>query len=504
MLKQGIKTLKFIKEFKKYNNSKDEIVKKRALLYLKELLKTEGGLLTKFLQYKGTSTEELKEIQDLSQQVLEGIAVEEIVDILKYNFPDNYEKIENISNYAVAASVGQVHFANLSGEDIAIKIQYPDIKETFIDQLKVLNVLPKMMEFSPLKKWGINLGEYQLELQKLIEQECNYKHEARQLVLWKKYLIPIDGCSVPDVIEEFSNEFILTQSFINGVKVDEAKCWNKDDKKKVGDTLAKAYFHLFLNEKITQGDTNHGNFLFEQFNKHVYFIDLGQTIHFSDEFVKAFLYLIDAKYNNKDFCSLSFFIGIGFDQLKLEHLGHKLDLIIDILFEPLLSERAFDVNTWNYKKDLDLLLGEDKWWFRSAGGTEFFLFMKSFMGIKNLLAKLEVKIFFRSIISEIMSSKKDQNYSIMLQTKVESRIESHSKNIKILVVEKGIEKVKLTIPFMAIFDIEDYFDHDVKKRITSQNIDIKDVIQNALADGGRPKEFFHLVLDEKEITLLME
>jgi predicted unusual protein kinase regulating ubiquinone biosynthesis (AarF/ABC1/UbiB family) len=505
MINQSIKTFKFIKEYRKYKGSKDELVQKRALLYIKELLKTEGGILTKFLQYKGTDANELEEIQDLSQQVLEGIPLEEVLEVLKDNLGEKSDHFKEISEHAIAASVGQVHFAKLNNEKVAIKIQYPEVKKTFIEQLKIFKILPSAMKLSPMKKWGIDIQAYQVELQQLIEQECDYRLEAKQLKSWGGFLESLPHCNVPKVYDEYSNEFILTQTMIDGELIDDIReSWSKDDKKIIAKTLVEAYFHLFLNHQVIQGDSNHGNFLFRKDPHMVYFIDLGQTVNFSKDFVNAFFYVFDHKLRDEAFCSYSFLVAIGFDQEKLKPLVPKLDLVVEILFGPLVADYAIDLNEWNYKEELDLLLGEDKWWFRSAGGTEFFLFMKSFMGIKNLICKLGVNVFFKKIVQNELSRQNNNWDNIAIVSTHDFTKKNHSNNIEILVLENGSEKVKMKLPFMAIFEMDTYFEKDTLDKIKQNNISIEKVVRDALADGGKPKEIFHLEYGTKIISISLQ
>ncbi len=501
MIGESLKTIKFIKHFRAYHKSEDEVVRKRALLYLKELLKTEGGILTKFLQYKGTSPHELAEINELTQQKLEGIPIEEIRSILSSSLGDKADDVQDLSDFAIAASVGQVHFAQIDGKSVAIKVQYPNIKKTFLEQLKIFKILPTVLKASPLKKWGIDIGAYQKKLQQLIEQECDYKHEASELKKWNDYLGPLYFAHVPLVLENYSTDNIITQTQMKGVLVEGlGEITTPKQRKQMGENLIHAYFHLLFNHGVTQGDTNHGNFLFNTKSNDVYFIDLGQTIEFTVEFKNAILYLVDCRLNDKDFSPYSFLVAIGFDAKKLIPLENKLNLIVEILFQPLFANYANNLNNWDYKKELDLLLGEDKWWFRSAGGTEFFLFMKSFMGVKNLICKLDVDIFYRGILKEISESINGDHFEIPILTPTTSE-EVASDQISISVMEGEREKVKMTLPFMAIFELEQYFNETITKKIEEKNIDIKKVVQNALKDGGKPKEIFSLAYDNKVISI---
>ena len=508
MLSEGIKTYKFIKHFKQYQSSKDELVRKRALLYLKDLLSTEGGLLTKFLQYKGTSAEELEELSELSSSKIEGIEYSEIMKVLSQELGTRAQDFKLISEDAIAASVGQVHFATLGADKVALKIQYPNIKQVFIEQLKLLKVLPSIMNLGPMKKWGVDISVYQKELSRLVEQECDYSYEARELELWRGYLLEHSNCHVPKLYPEYSTSSVIVESFIDGQSIDDIKKeWSSPEKLAVSKTLISAYFDLFLKHRVIQGDTNHGNFIFKRSDLSVYFIDLGQTIRFSQRFVSAFLYILDAKLNSKPYCAFSFFIAIGFDEDKIKLIANKLDLILDILVQPLVCEYAIDLKDWRYREELDLLLGDEKWWFRSAGGTEFFSFMKSFLGLKNLFSKLNINTFFRKILVEQIDQFSADVKVIELFEISEFCFETKPSTKLLIHVQEGdVDKVKLTLPFMSIFDLGRYLDATIIQKIEGQGVDFEEIIRSALDDGarllpGQSKTIFTYEEDLKTITI---
>ena len=72
---------------------------------------------------------------------------------LKQNCSDIFESIDQ---NAFTASVGQVHKAKLiSGESVAVKVQYPLIEKTLKDQMKLLKLIPTG---KAEKKWGHDKG----------------------------------------------------------------------------------------------------------------------------------------------------------------------------------------------------------------------------------------------------------------------------------------------------------------------------------------------------------
>ena len=89
-------------------------------------------------------------------------------------------------------------------------------------------------------------------------------------------------------------------NFIEGDGVSAvAKNWSPDDKKKVAFQLLDAYFKVFFENQQLQGDTNLGNFIFEKNPTKVWFIDLGQVIHFSSKFTDSIATALKRKNGQK-------------------------------------------------------------------------------------------------------------------------------------------------------------------------------------------------------------
>ena len=110
-----------------------------------------------------------------------------------------------------AASIGQVHEARLeSGEKVAIKIQYPNVRNTIDSDLSLAKTLLRRF----VKK-GANLEEYFDEIKKTLLEETDYEQEAEYLDYFygrfeQDYII------TPKLYEKYSSKKVLTMSFIEG------------------------------------------------------------------------------------------------------------------------------------------------------------------------------------------------------------------------------------------------------------------------------------------------
>ncbi len=491
IIKQTKTVYNLSKNLKLLSEDKDSIQYQKAVKYIRELMHAQGGLYKKVLQYMGTHNEELEELAYESFQV---ISQEDATSIIQQVLP-NFEGEILETNFS--ASIGQVNLARYQEKIIAIKFRYPDIKEVLEDQLKLLKLIPKLQGVSPAKKWGFDFTPYQEVIKKTLDTECRLSVEAYTLMKWNNWLSEIDGVAVPKVYQELISNEAYGQEFIEGKTVFEvAQNFDFKTKRRIAENLVFSFLHLFFNHQSMQGDSNFGNFLIK--DETLYYIDLGQALEFEKSFSDTILRALADKLTGQPFDTLSFFQQLGFDVKKLAPLEAKLDLLITILLEPFIANRPFNLNDWNYKKDIDLLLGEEKWWFRASGGTDFFLFMKGFMGLKNLLAHWKINFNWTQILKEFLKRVKHEIPEISSYQGRTAPLNYHGSNIQVQVRENGMEKVKMTMPFMVLFDLEEFIDDEVKIQIENEGQTLKDIVDLALKDGGRPKELINIKKGHKE------
>ncbi len=491
IIKQTKTVYDLSKNLKHLSEDKDSIQYQKAVKYIRELMQAQGGLYKKVLQYMGTHNEEL---EDLAYESFEVISQENATSIIQQVLP-NFDGEILETNFS--ASIGQVNLAKYQEKIIAIKFRYPDIKEVLEDQLKLLKLIPKLQGVSPAKKWGFDFTPYQEVIQKTLDTECRLSVEAYTLMKWGNWLSEIDGVAVPKVYQELISDEAYGQEYIEGKTVFEvAQNFDFKTKRRIAENLVFSFLHLFFNHQSVQGDSNFGNYLIK--DETLYYIDLGQAIEFEKDFSDTILRALADKLTGKPFDTLSFFQQLGFDVKKLAPLEAKLDLLITILLEPFIANRPFNLNDWNYKKDIDTLLGEEKWWFRASGGTDFFLFMKGFMGLKNLLAHWQINLNWTQILKEFLKRVKDEIPEIAAYQGRTAALNFHGSNIQVQVKENGMEKVKMTMPFMVLFDLEEFIDDEVMIQIENEGQNLKDIVDFALKDGGRPKELINIKKGHKE------
>src|SRR6185295_2040448 len=122
---------------------------------------------------------------------------------------------------SAAASLGQVHRAtSLDGEPLACKLQYPDMQSAVEADLKQLGVLFAIRRrFDP----AIDTREIIKEIGARMREELDYRHEAKNVALYRNMLKDEDLIRVPDVDAALSTERLLTMHWLDGSRMLEHK-----------------------------------------------------------------------------------------------------------------------------------------------------------------------------------------------------------------------------------------------------------------------------------------
>lgn len=179
-----------------------------------------------------------------------------------------------------AASLGQVHKAvTRNGEKVAVKIQYPAIKQAIANDFKLLRGTVKS---SPLRTYLPR--RFVDELEKGITAEVDYITEADNLNRFRKLLAPLSFVSIPEPFRKYSADRVLTMTLMPGDHLD---AWLRaNPEQKLRDRLGTRLFELFyfqvLQTRYVHADPHPGNYLFND-KAGISVIDFGCVKHLDAE-----------------------------------------------------------------------------------------------------------------------------------------------------------------------------------------------------------------------------
>jgi predicted unusual protein kinase regulating ubiquinone biosynthesis (AarF/ABC1/UbiB family) len=159
-----------------------------------------------------------------------------------------------------AASLGQVHHAlTRAGEKVAVKIQYPGIRQSLANDFKMFRALSKPAQASGhIPKSAID------EVEQQIVAETDYRQEARNIEFFREHLAPLHFVDVPRVLPEYSSEKVLTMSLLKGQHLDDFLGQRPSQKlrNQLGERLFDLFYFQLLEVKALHADPHWGNYLF--------------------------------------------------------------------------------------------------------------------------------------------------------------------------------------------------------------------------------------------------
>jgi ubiquinone biosynthesis protein len=189
-----------------------------------------------------------------------------------------------------SASIGQVHRARLhSGEEVAVKVQYPDIEAIVRTDLRAMHRI-----FSILRRLMPAYGfdtMYQ-EIRGMVMSELDYRQEATALgriaanFKNRGSTLPV---ALPRVIPELSTERVLTTEWMNGTKIADidAIAAQGIDRRRAARTCVQAYCEQIFIDGDYHADPHPGNLLVRPTSPTdptptLVFLDFGATAHVSE------------------------------------------------------------------------------------------------------------------------------------------------------------------------------------------------------------------------------
>jgi predicted unusual protein kinase regulating ubiquinone biosynthesis (AarF/ABC1/UbiB family) len=171
-----------------------------------------------------------------------------------------------------AASLGQVHRGvTKGGERVAVKIQYPAIREAIENDLKLLRSATFPARFT-----GHFPGEIIDEIQRGFLEETNYLQEADNLEFFAQGLAGLKYVTIPKVHRDLSTDRVLTMSFVEGDVLGPFLA-NKPGaalRNLIGERLVELYYFQLHHLRALHADHHPGNFLFRM-NGDVGVVDFG-------------------------------------------------------------------------------------------------------------------------------------------------------------------------------------------------------------------------------------
>ncbi len=163
-----------------------------------------------------------------------------------------------------AASLGQVYRARLhTGEEVAVKVQRPNLDATIKGDIVILKKVAKFAERFPQLNENADWAGMLREFDVTIHEEMDYASEGRNAERFQESFKNWSNIHVPKIYWNATTAKVLTMEFIHGTKVtdlEEQKRQNVSPEK-VNRLLIKTYLKQLLEDGFFHADPHPGNLL---------------------------------------------------------------------------------------------------------------------------------------------------------------------------------------------------------------------------------------------------
>ena len=331
----------------------------KQAVWLRESLISLGPTFIKIGQALGTRADllpleyvtELATLQDQVPPFSTSEAFQIIESELGRSVHECYPEID--SEPIAAASLGQVYRARLaSGEEVAVKVQRPNLETTIAFDIAILFRLVKLTNrFFPKANENADWEGMLREFHSTIFEEMDYVKEGRNADRFRYNFRTWRAIRVPKIYWSHTNTRVLTLDFIRGTKVVDLEGLkaNRISPVKVNRLLIRTYLKQLLEDGFFHADPHPGNLLVMD-SGHLAFFDFGMVGRISpklqSQMIDAFFHVVGRDVR-----------GLGQDIINLNFLKPGVDPetvrpVVESLFTHYLNLRLGDVNFKELTYDL--------------------------------------------------------------------------------------------------------------------------------------------------------
>lgn len=339
---------------KKINSDKDEGER------LSSSLESMGTTFIKLGQFLATRPdiigEELSKKLENLQDKLPPFSLLQAQEIIKNDLgKDTYNSIINLSDPVAAASIAQVHKAQINDDgtikEVAIKILRPNIKKIFNEEIDAIMLFAFLVESFIKKTKRLKLVEVVFLLKEITNLEMDLRFEAAAANEYAENTKNDVGFKVPQIYWNYTSENVMTLDWIDGISIRETQeLKNKNfDTKKIAEDIIQNFLRHAVRDGFFHADMHQGNIFIDK-DGQIVPIDFG-IMGRLDEMSKRFLAEILFGFIQRDYrkvAEVHLIAGLVPKQVPIDDLAQALRSI----GEPIFGQAVKDISGGKLLKQL--------------------------------------------------------------------------------------------------------------------------------------------------------
>jgi len=252
---------------------------------LSDSLESMGTTFIKLGQFLATRPdiigEDLSKKLENLQDKLPPFSIIQAKEIVKNDLGDDtYNSIINLSEPVAAASIAQVHKAQINDngtiKDVAIKILRPEIKKIFNEEIDAMMLFAFFIESFIKKTKRLKLVEVVFLLKEITNLEMDLRFEAAAANEYAENTKNDVGFRVPQIYWNFTSENVMTLDWVDGVSIRETEELKKQNlnTEKIAEDIIQNFLRHAVRDGFFHADMHQGN-IFINNNGDIVPIDFG-------------------------------------------------------------------------------------------------------------------------------------------------------------------------------------------------------------------------------------
>ncbi len=304
-----------------------------------------------------------------------------------------------------AASIGQVHRAQtLDGQDLAIKVQYPGVRDSIdsdVDNIATLMRLPGLVPS------GMDLQPLLAEAKRQLHAEADYQAEANHLAQFGSLLAGSDMFLVPDLHPALCTSQVLAMRYVDSAPLDSLS----HAPQALRDKVAAALIDLVLREIFVFGamqtDPNWANYRYCPPSGRIVLLDFGAVQTIAPSLAADFRALAQVALDGEPKATRDAMLRIGyFGPTTAPHHQTLIQSMFDLAMGPLRQSSPFDFgqsDLLEHLRDMGLAIGSDRDLAHVPPAATLFLHRK-IGGMYLMAAKLRARVALRPMVETYCST----------------------------------------------------------------------------------------------------
>ncbi|MFS0647298.1 ABC1 kinase family protein [Siminovitchia sp. 179-K 8D1 HS] len=283
------------------------------------------------------------ELEKLQDDVMP-FSYEKVLEIVELELGDTIDNLFHTFNQTplATASIGQVHIAKLfTGEEVAVKVQRPDIQSIIETDLDILHDLARGVEKRMELARRYRIREMIEEFSASLRNELDYEVEGRNGERIAKQFENEPSIHIPRIYWDFSSKKVLAMELIKGIKVTHVDKLDEAgyDRKLIAARLADSMFSQVLEHGFFHGDPHPGN-IYILPNNVVVYLDFGMVGQLREDLKYHFSSLLINLHQGNSKGMIKTFIDMNLldEDTDMADLKYDLDCLISNYYDASFKE----------------------------------------------------------------------------------------------------------------------------------------------------------------------